>query len=144
MFSMLTANALAEFSSDTSALRKVKVKLRTRVVEVEEVSLGYDLVLGRCGESLYLLPLGSILEISGVEQLPQLQLDFEQILTNQQQPVMIHYHLPETPYSAWPLGVSIPWLRLAHPRGVIWVPISGVECAENKTPGQSSAVGNGE
>jgi hypothetical protein len=129
MLHMLIAHELEE-TPDQIPSQTLKVKLQTRVLEIHHASLGLDFLIGSYQSSLYLLPLSSILEISGLENMAVRQVSFEQILSAQQQPVMIHYHLPEQVSSAWLLTVSSPWLRLAHPQGVIWVPLTRVSYAE--------------
>jgi len=129
MFHMLIAHELDDSDQDSVSSR-VEVKLKTRVIKIHHPSLGLDFIMGTEGSRVYFIPLGSILEISGLEHAAQRQVSFEQILAAQQQPVMIHYHLPERISWAWLLTISSPWLRLAHPQGVIWVPLGRVSYAE--------------
>jgi hypothetical protein len=126
---MLIARELEDLPNETPSTT-LEVKLQTRAIEIHHASLGLDFLIGSQGSSLYFLPLSSILETSGLENMAVRQVTFEQILSAQQQPVMIHYHLAERVTSAWLLTVSSPWLRLAHPQGVIWVPLTRVSHAE--------------
>jgi hypothetical protein len=129
MVRMQTTHELEE--TDQSPLtQSVQVKMQTRVIEIVKPSLGLDFIMGSDKQSVCLIPLTSILEVSGLEALAKREVSFEEVLAAQQQPVMIHYFLPERLSWAWLLTVSNPWLRLAHPHGVIWVPLARISHAE--------------
>ena len=141
MFHMLIANEFDEISDELLTPALVIAKLQTRLIEIHHASLGTDFIMGHAGAGVYFLPLSSIRELSGLENIAQRQVCFEQILAAQQEPVMIHYNLPESIASAWLLTVSSPWLRLAHPQGVIWVPLSRVAYAEIRQLGSRKVCG---
>jgi hypothetical protein len=129
MVRMLTTHELEE--TDQSPVgQAVQVKLQTRVIEIHQPVLGLDFIMGSDKQSICFIPLSSILEISGLEAVGKREVSLEQVLAAQQQPVMIHYFLPERLCWAWLLTVSNPWLRLAHPHGVIWVPLARISHAE--------------
>lgn len=129
MVRMLIAHEL-EDTDQSSVTQSVQVRLRAKVFEINHPLLGLDFIMGSQKKTICFIPLSSILEISGLETVAKREVSFEQILSAQQQPVMIHYHLPERYCRAWLLTISNPWLRLAHPHGVIWVPLARISHAE--------------
>lgn len=113
----------------------VKVRIAGQVLELNEVVVGLDFVMGATDQSLYFLPLTSVIEISELETSSQKQVFLSDLLSAQKQPLLIHYRIAERTCSAWLLNISMPWLRLAHPQGIIWVPFSRVEFALLVSPG---------
>jgi hypothetical protein len=87
-------------------------------------------IVGRSGSVVVLIPLPAALELTGQEPTRNKGVSLCQLLEAQKNPVLIHYRLPDSVVSSWLLTIASPWLRLAHPQGVIWIPISRLEYAE--------------
>lgn len=134
---MQIANELEELADDSRSTQFAQLKLQSKDLILQQPCLGANFIMGRAGTSLCFVPLTSVLEIIGLENAPQRSVSFDSVLSAQQEPIKIHYQLPESLSTGWLLTVSEPWLRLAHPQGVIWVPISRVIYAEIPTPKES-------
>lgn len=130
---MKIANELEELADDSHSPQFARLKLQSKDLILQQPCLGANFIMGRAGTSLCFVPMTSVIEISGLENAPQRQVSFDAVLSAQHKPIKIHYQLPESFSTGWLLTVSEPWLRLAHPQGVIWVPISRVIYAEIPT-----------
>lgn len=134
---MQIANELEEIADDSRQPKFARLKLQSKDLILQQPCLGANFITGRVGTSLFFVPMTSVLEIIGLENAPQRQVSFDAVLSAQQEPIKIHYQLQESLSTGWLLTVSEPWLRLAHPQGVIWLPISRVVYAEMPTSKKS-------
>ncbi len=120
-----------EFSSlESMSLAITRIRTSAAIHSLTETIIGEDVIVGRRGSVVVLIPLPAALELTGQEPTRNKVVSLCQLLEAQKQPVLIHYRLPDSVVSSWLLTIASPWLRLAHPQGVIWIPISRLEYAE--------------
>lgn len=121
-------------SSFRSVSLPVTLRTSDQVLELSDVVIGLDFVMGAMSKSVYFVPLNSVIEVSEIDNSLQRQVFLSDVLSAQKQPLLIHYRIGDHISSAWLLNIAMPWLRLAHPQGLIWVPFSRVEFAQISSP----------
>lgn len=123
-----------EFSSlESMAPAITRIRTSAAVHNLTETIIGEDVIIGRRGDVVVSIPLHAALELTGQEPTRNKALSLCELLEAQKQPVLVHYRLPDSVVSSWLLTIASPWLRLAHPQGVIWIPITRLEYAEIKS-----------
>lgn len=113
-----------------NGLGRLRLKTLAKIYLLDEAKLGPDFILGRSGNRIYFFPNHSIVEVSGLETQHSTQETLSGILSSQRQPVKLVVGSGVESHSAWLLNVEGPWMRVAGPEGVLWIPIFRLLLAE--------------
>jgi len=95
-----------------------------------ELHQGLDFLMGTSEQGVVIIPIASVREMFGFDPSSRSESLLADLLAAQKTPVRIHYRIFNQRCAAWLLSTSSPWLRLAHPQGVVSVPMANLDFAQ--------------
>lgn len=126
---------LREIEDELQVITEAESRHVVEVVsEFEKHSLvdlrqGKDFLMGRDEMGVSIIPIASIRELFGLDSANVSEVSLAEVLAAQKAPVRIHYRALGQRCSSWLLSINPPWLRLAHPQGVVSVPLKNLDFA---------------
>lgn len=126
---------LSEIEDELQGIKEAESRNVVEVVsEFEKHSLvdlrqGKDFLMGRDEVGVTVIPIASIRELFGLDSADISDVFLTDFLAAQRVPVRIHYRVIGQRCSSWLLSVNPPWLRLAHPQGVVSIPFGNLDFA---------------